>query len=145
MTALARWILTWVAVMVLFGVIDAGWITWVVLPSYRAELGDVMASTIDPVAVGLFYLLYCAGLTYFGVAPQCSDRPFWGRVANGALYGLFTYATWALTFKVVMEAASWSLVANDILWGAFICAVTTAIGTWTYARYIAGLHRKEPT
>lgn len=127
MSGVRRWILNWLLVLIVFALVDAGWIMGVVMPIYRRELGDVMAASVDSGSALAFYLLFCAGLTYFGLAPQKQGVPVKQRIINSALYGLFTYATWALTLKVVLGKVSWALVLGDILWGIALCGVVSGI------------------
>ena len=120
-----RWLLSWLIVMIVFAVVDIAWITMVVLPMYEDELGSAMSESLDPVAALAFYTIFTAGITHYGVAPG-SDRGMGGRAVRGGLYGFFTYSTYALTLKVILDT-SWALAFSDIAWGAVMCALTAAI------------------
>ena len=120
-----RWLLSWLIVMIVFAVIDIAWITTVVLPMYEDELGSAMSESLDPVAALAFYTIFTAGITHYGVAPG-SDRGTPGRAVRGGLYGFFTYSTYALTLKVILDT-SWALTLSDIVRGAVVCAITAAI------------------
>jgi len=120
-----RWLTSWLVVMLIFAVIDAAWIAGVVLPMYRAELGTAMSQSLDPVAALAFYMIFTAGITAYGVAPG-SKRRLRDHAQRGALYGFFTYATYALTLKVIL-ATSWTLALSDIAWGVFVSSLTSAV------------------
>ena len=127
--------LTWVLVMVVFGLIDVGWIALVAGPLYQAELGEVVPLALDPPAAGLFYVVYTAGLTYFGLAPNRRELSPRSRVTNAALFGLFTYSTWGLTLKALVAKVPWQLVIGDIAWGTAVCFLTAVICVWVLNRF----------
>lgn len=120
-----RWLLSWLIVMIVFAVVDIAWVTMVVLPMYEDELGSAMSESLDPFAALAFYTIFTAGITHYGVAPG-SDRGMGRRAVRGGLYGFFTYSTYALTLKVILDT-SWALALSDIAWGAVVCALTAAI------------------
>lgn len=126
--------IAWVLVLIIFGLIDAGWILLVAAPLYQIGLGDVVPLGLDPLAAGLFYVVYTAGLTYFGLAPHRQELSARSRVTNAALFGLLTYSTWGLTLKALVAGVSWRVVVGDIAWGTIICFLTTAICSWILNR-----------
>lgn len=126
--------IAWVLVLIIFGLIDAGWILLLAGPLYQIGLGDVVPLGLDPLAAGLFYVVYTAGLTYFGLAPQRQELSARSRVTNAALFGLLTYSTWGLTLKALVAGVSWQVVVGDIAWGTIICFLTTAICSWILNR-----------
>lgn len=130
MRGIRLWCRGWLIVLVVFALIDAGWIMAVARPLYQSALGTIMAPTFDPLAAILFYVLYCAGLTYFGLAPLRHGLSAQARTVRGALYGFLTYATWALTLKVVIVGVPWFIVISDIGWGTFLGASVTGIAAW---------------
>lgn len=127
---IGRWVMGWLIVMVCFMAIDAAWIMNVVLPLYETEFGS-LSDSLDPVAAILFYLIYTAGITICGLAPG-TDRSLKERTLRGAMYGFFTYATYALTLRV-LTGISWTIVFSDIAWGAFVCASTTILAAFIYS------------
>lgn len=143
MNKLGSFFAAWVAVMVVFGLVDISWIRWVALPLYQSELGSRMSETLDIPAAILFYLFYCAGLTYWGVNPLSETVSLKTRMMRGALYGFFTYATWALTLKVVMADISWVLVVSNILWGTFLGCITTVIAVYLHRRIVFSTRKKD--
>ena len=63
----------------------------------------------------LFYLVYAAGIQVF-VLPVGQDA--WPLTAlNGALFGLFTYATYDLTNYATLRGWTAALAVSDIAWG----------------------------
>ena len=60
---------TYLAVLVVFGVIDAAWLTTMGAILYRPVLGDILAPTMRIAPAIVFYLLYPVGLVVFAVIP----------------------------------------------------------------------------
>lgn len=128
--------------MVVFVVVDAGWITGVVRPMYEKYLGSALGDGVDVLAALAFYLIYCAGIVLFGVKPLDRTTPLLKKTLAGATYGFFTYSTWALTFKATMAGMPWSLALADIAWGVVLGASTTFITSWILNKF-ATTKRKD--
>ena len=126
MTAL-KIIETFVAAAVVFAVIDLGWITLVVNKMYREELGSIVLKKPRALAGVLFYLIYIAGLLYFVIDPSLEGGTSSTALRDGALYGLFTYATFDLTNWAVLKDWTSKVVVADIAWGVFISAVVATL------------------
>lgn len=127
---IGRWVTGWLIVMACFAAIDAAWIMNVVLPLYESEFGS-LSDSLDPAAAISFYLIYTAGITIYGLEPG-KDRSRKERAVRGAMYGFFTYATYALTLRVI-TGISWTIVITDIAWGTVVCAVTTILAAFIYS------------
>lgn len=54
-----------------------------------------------------------------------ADLTLGRRVAGGALFGFFTYSTWALTALAVLKDFPPMVAVTDIAWGVGVCAVVT--------------------
>ena len=46
----------------------------------------------------------------------------------GALYGIFTYATYDLTNYATLRVWTLRLTVTDVIWGACVSGVATAVG-----------------
>jgi uncharacterized membrane protein len=113
------------ATVVAFLVLDAIWLSLAGPRLYRPALGHLLASDVDWLAVGLFYLLYLAGLAVFAVAPGRTVR---GAAWRGALFGLVAYATYDLTNQATLRDWPWLVTLADLAWGAFASAAACALG-----------------
>ncbi|MCB0877868.1 MAG: DUF2177 family protein [Thermoleophilia bacterium] len=112
-----------------FIVIDLVWLGLVANGLYRRAMGHLMRDTPNwPVAIG-FYLLFVAGLTYFAIAPAVTDGGVRDALVAGALYGLFTYATFDLTCWAVLDRWPAWIVPIDIAWGTTLGA-SVAAAAW---------------
>jgi uncharacterized membrane protein len=104
---------------------------------YAAHIGDLMLDQPRLSAAVLFYALYLAGIVIF---VNGSDPANWsGNLARGALFGLFCYATFALTNMAILKSWQWSLVIPDVAWGMVLTAVAASLGgllaNWISARF----------
>jgi uncharacterized membrane protein len=116
---------TYLATLICMLLIDGAWIALVALPMFRATLGQEMLTARFFPAV-LFYLIYVAGILVF-VMP--SGQGSWQMTAvYGALFGLFTYATYDLTNYATLRNWTAALAAADIIWGMAMTAVVSTLG-----------------
>ncbi len=107
-----------------FIAMDAVWLTLTV-HMYRAALGPLLSPTTRLVPAIAFYLLQVLGIQIF-VLPRAVSTP--GALAFGALFGLFTYATYDLTNWAVLKDWSGSITVMDICWGAVVTAFASLAG-----------------
>lgn len=123
----ARWLLAYGLAAVVYAAIDVLWIGFVANPQYQREIGHLLAPTMNLPAAALFYLVFVVGIVHYGVRPLDADAPLGRRVAGGALYGFFTYATWALTGLAVLDGFPALVAVTDIAWGAAVCGIVTLV------------------
>jgi uncharacterized membrane protein len=117
---------TYIPTFVLMLVIDGAWIGIVALPLFRAALGEDML-TFRMMPGILFYLLYVAGIMVFVMpAAQAGGWPM--ALLYGALFGLFTYATYDLTNLSTLKSWTLTLAASDIAWGMVMTAIVSTLG-----------------
>ena len=114
---------------VIFGAMDAVWLSWAGPNLYRPTIGEIMAQEFNWVAAGLFYLLYLAGMTWFAIRPGIAALSAKTALINGALLGGLCYATFDLTSQAVMRVWATHVTVLDIIWGAFATGVTSALAT----------------
>ena len=118
-----------------FLAIDAVWLGLVAPRFYASQIGPLMAKRPKWAAAGLFYLLFVAGLVVFCVSPGVRQGSLGGAALRdaalrGALFGLVTYATYALTNLAVLEG--WPLLVGvvDLGWGMALATATTVVSVW---------------
>jgi uncharacterized membrane protein len=75
------------------------------------------------------------------VRPNDPDATLRQRITGAALFGVFTYATWALTGFAVLKDFTAVVVITDILWGAAACSIVT----WLTATVLKSRLRKLST
>lgn len=132
-----NWLTAYAVAAVIFAVLDAVWILGVANPLYRSTIGDLLAEKTNFVAAVLFYVIFVAGMVHFGVRPNSTDLTLRQRVAGAALFGFFTYATWALTGLAVLRDFPALVAVTDILWGAAACSIVTWLTAGILRRRLA--------
>ncbi|MBW4061374.1 DUF2177 family protein [Candidatus Saccharibacteria bacterium] len=116
-----------VVAAVVFATIDLVWIVGVVNKMYREELGSIVLKKPRSLPAVLFYLIYIGGLVYFAILPAYNDGTALSALRDGALYGLFTYATFDLTNWSVLESWTRKVVLADIAWGIVISGTVAGL------------------
>lgn len=134
MSKTRRWLFTYLIAAGTFAVIDVVWIALVATPQYRDGLGHLIADRFNIPAAAVFYLGYVAGLVHFGIRPLDPSLGLGSRVRSAALYGLFTYGTWALTGLTLLKGFPTIIAITDIAWGVAVCSVVTLVTTQVLGR-----------
>ncbi|MCB5273911.1 hypothetical protein BJG92_01437 [Arthrobacter sp. SO5] len=134
-----KWLLAYAVAAVIFAGLDAVWITTVANNLYKSQIGDLLAPSFNRPGVVLFYVVYVVGIVHYGVRPHDPRASLRSRVAGAALFGFFTYATWALTAFAILKDFPAVVAVTDIAWGAGVCSAVTAL-TATILR----LHKPVP-
>ena len=115
---------------VVFGALDAMWLSWAGPNLYRPVIGEIMADDFNMAAAGVFYVLYLVGMMWFGVKPGLESGDWTKALLNGALLGALCYATFDLTSQAVFKVWATKISIMDICWGAFATGTTSAVATW---------------
>lgn len=115
---------------VVFGALDAMWLSWAGPNLYRPVIGEIMADNFNMAAAGVFYVLYLIGMMWFGVKPGLESGDWTKALLNGALLGALCYATFDLTSQAVFKVWATKISIMDICWGAFATGTTSAVATW---------------
>lgn len=124
-TNVKKWLLSYAVAAVFFAVLDVVWITTVASRLYESQIGGLLADTPNLAGAGAFYVIFVAGMVHYGVQPNKPDATLRQRLTGAALFGFFTYATWALTGLAVLKDFPVIVALTDIAWGAVACSVVT--------------------
>jgi uncharacterized membrane protein len=117
--------LAYIAGLIVFLAFDAIWLT-LMGPSYRAVMGDMLAADVRIGPAIAFYLVDMLGLIIFVARPGTRQGVAW-VAAHGALFGLFTYATYDLTNYAVLKNWDLMLTIEDIVWGMVISTIVSVV------------------
>ncbi len=128
------WVLAYLAAAIVFGILDALWLSWAGPNFYRPALGDILAEEFRLGAAVPFYLAYVAGIVWFAVRPGL-EGGIAAAALNGALLGALCYATFDLTNQVIMKNWPTYVTVTDILWGAFATCVAATAASWFAGRF----------
>ena len=132
-----NWLTAYVVSALIFAVLDVAWILLVANPLYQSQIGDILAPKANLPGAVLFYVIFVAGMVHYGVRPNSPDTTTRQRVTGAALFGFFTYATWALTGLAVLKDFTALVAVTDILWGAAACSLVTWLTSVTLRRRLA--------
>ncbi|RKO26084.1 DUF2177 family protein [Pseudarthrobacter phenanthrenivorans] len=124
-TRTRKWLLAYAATAVIFAVLDLAWISVVASNLYQSQIGHLIAPSPNAAGAAAFYLIFVAGMVHYGVRPNDAKATMRQRVTGAALFGFFTYATWALTAYAVLKDFTLLVAVTDILWGAAACSLVT--------------------
>ena len=109
---------------VIFLILDAIMLTFVMRPLFEKYLGDLMLKELRLIPAAVFYLGYVAGLTYLVSLPALkTGAPV---VIPAAIIGAMAYGTYEFTSYTIMKAWHPMLVVVDVTWGT----IATALVAW---------------
>ncbi len=115
-----------------FCVLDTAWIRLVAVKWYQSSVPSlllvkdgVVSAQVGPAI--LFYLVVIFALYWLVVMPQHKVS---AAVVNGAVAGLMSYSTYALTCLSIYKGWTWSLAIGDIVWGTVLCAVSCGLAVY---------------
>ncbi len=128
------WIVAAITAALVFGALDAVWLSWAGPNFYRPRLGDILADSFRVMPALVFYAAYIAAIVWFAVRPGLS-LGIGAAALNGALLGAICYATYDLTNQATMRTWSTTVTVADIAWGAFVTAVAAAAASFAAAKF----------
>ena len=80
------YVIAYVAVLIVFGTIDAVWLTTMGAILYRPALGDILAQSLRVLPAIAFYLLFPIGIVVFAVLPGLrAQSPVTAQLQSGVL------------------------------------------------------------
>lgn len=126
---MAKYVIAYGLAAVVFGALDAMWLSWAGPNLYEPTIGSIMAKDVNWGAAGAFYFAYLAGMVWFAIRPGLLSGGARASLLNGALLGALCYATFDLTSQAVLSVWATHITVLDIAWGAFATGTTSAIAT----------------
>lgn len=118
---------------VYFILIDITFINLVIVKIYKSNLPEFIEIGFKAVPAILFYLIFLSGLLYFSILPN-KTYSIPQALVSGGMYGLTTYATYALTVFAVMNIFNWNIVISDMIWGIFLSATVSMLTVITLSK-----------
>lgn len=126
------YIVSYLAALLVFGILDAIWLTTMASRLYRPALGDILLDNLRFAPALVFYFLYPIGLVVFAAMPALRSGSVGTALAYGALFGLLAYATYDLTNYATLRNWTLPITLIDLAYGTIVAALTSA------AAYYAG-------
>jgi uncharacterized membrane protein len=118
--------LSYVAALAVFVAIDAVWLSTMANVLYRNTLGDILLDSMRLAPAAVFYLVYPVGILIFAAMPGLKAESIGVAVLYGALFGVFTYATYDLTNFATLRNWTLTITVLDILYGAIASSLAAA-------------------
>jgi uncharacterized membrane protein len=125
---LTKLLLSYTLSFIVFLIIDFIWLGLIAKDMYKKQIGHLMADQVNWIAALIFYLLFVAGVFVFAILPAVEKNSWSSAVILGALFGMFTYATYDLTNLATLKAWPIKLVFIDIIWGMFLTGSVAIAG-----------------
>ena len=113
---------------------DMVWLGVMAPRFYRPTLGDIAISGVNLPPAIVFYAIYPIGLLIFVISPALRSGSVMTAAVYGALFGLFTYATYDLTNYATLRNWTLQLTVVDVAWGAILGAVTSIATVWAVSK-----------
>ena len=126
--AFSKLALSYLLTTLVFFAIDMTWLGFIAKNIYRKYLGAYLSDNVNWTAAIVFYLLFIVGIFYFSILPSVEKNDFSKAVISGALFGLFTYATYDLTNLATLKNWPLNIVFIDIIWGMVLTALVSSAG-----------------
>ncbi len=122
-------VLPWAAGLSVLALMDLLWIGLVASAFYRNQIGHLLHIVDGNMAVNVpaalaTWAVIVTGIQLFVLYRTPEANSLWTIVLWGALFGGIVYAVYDLTNYAVLKDWTFTVTAVDILWGAFVCAMT---------------------
>jgi uncharacterized membrane protein len=121
-------IISYLLTFIVFLIVDMFWLGIIAKNLYQKFLGGFLTDKVNWTAALIFYLIYVVGISIFAIYPAVNKGSAFNAILMGALFGIFTYATYDLTNLATLKGWPLYIVFIDILWGAFLSAIVSYSG-----------------
>lgn len=132
---MATYFAAYVSALITFVVVDAVWLATMAARLYRPILGDILAPAVNIPPAIVFYLGFPVGLVIFAILPALKAGGLSAALLYGALFGMFTYATYDLTNHATLRNWVWQITLIDIAWGSLLSAGAAGVGFWAATKF----------
>ncbi|MBS0295800.1 MAG: DUF2177 family protein [Proteobacteria bacterium] len=122
-----RPVIAYIVTALVFGGLDAVWLTSTGATLYKPVLGDLILDKPRLIPAAVFYVLYILGLVWFAILPALNAGQWSKALLNGLLFGLIAYATYDLTNQATLKVWSTRITLMDLGWGAFASAAACTV------------------
>jgi uncharacterized membrane protein len=117
------YLIAYVTVLLVFGAIDATWLSTMGPMIYKPALGDILAPSLRVGPAIAFYAMYPVGVVVFAALPALrTQTPIIGA-ALAALFGALAYGTYDLTNYATLRNWNLQITLLDIVYGAFASGI----------------------
>jgi uncharacterized membrane protein len=112
------YVVAYVAILIVFGAIDATWLTVMGPIFYRPVLAEILEPSLRVAPAIAFYLMYPIGVVVFAVLPALRTQSPLTAATLALLFGAIAYATYDLTNYATLRNWTLQITVLDIVYGA---------------------------
>jgi uncharacterized membrane protein len=127
-------LIAYVAVLIVFGAIDAVWLTTMGPVLYRPVLGDILEPSLRVAPAIAFYLMFPIGVVVFAVLPGLRAQAPMTAATLALLFGAMAYGTYDLTNYATLRHWTLQITVLDIGYGALASSIA-ATAAYFAVRY----------
>jgi uncharacterized membrane protein len=117
------------AALVVFGIVDAIWLSAMGDRLYRPTLGEILLPSPRLAPAIVFYLIFPIGILMFVATPALKTNNLSSALTYGLLFGAIVYATYDLTNFATLRNWTLQLTLFDIAYGAVSTALSALVAT----------------
>src|ERR1700693_1694373 len=121
------YVIAYVAVLIVFGTIDAVWLTTMGAILYRPALGEILAQNPGGVPTIAFCLIYLIGIVVSAVLPGLRAQSPVMAATLALLFGALAYATYDLTNYATLRNWTLQITVVDIAYGALASSIAATV------------------
>ncbi len=133
-----RYLVAYLAALIVMVSIDAIWLSVMADRLYRPVMGDMLLPEFRLLPAMIFYLVYPVGLLFLAIRPALREGSLTAAILSGAVLGFTAYATYDLTNQATMTRWSTTLTIADLCWGTFLSAIASGAGYRITERLFGG-------
>jgi uncharacterized membrane protein len=124
------YLVPYVTVLVVFGIIDAAWLSTMGAVLYRPALGDILLPALRIGPAIAFYLMYPVGIVVFAVLPALRTGSASSAFFLALLFGAIAYGTYDLTNYATLRNWTLPITVVDICYGALASGLAATAATF---------------
>ena len=125
---IARYVIAYVATLVIFLAVDAVWLTIMATRLYKPTLGDVLLPNFLVAPAALFYIVFIVGILIFATAPAFASGHWATALIYGALFGFFSYGVYDFTNWSTLRNWNATITIADVIWGTVLTGTAATLG-----------------
>jgi uncharacterized membrane protein len=130
------YLIAYIGVLVVFGAIDASWLSTMGPVLYRPALAEILAPNLRIAPAIAFYLMYPVGVVVFAVTPALRSGSIASAFVLAMLFGALAYATYDLTNYATLRVWTLQITVLDIVYGALASGIA-AVAAVLLVRFTA--------
>jgi uncharacterized membrane protein len=130
------YLVAYISVLAVFGIIDAGWLSTMGNILYRPALGDILLPNLRLAPALAFYAMYPIGIVYFAVLPALRAASPATALFSALLFGAIAYATYDLTNYATLRNWTLQISLIDICYGGVASGIAAIVATLVARKFM---------